>query len=170
MFASAIGGTVAGTEREHGGIHEYAPADVVVLLRQLARSTQDLLAERAKQAHLNTTDLIALIRIADSPGMGGAQLAQMLGMRSSSITELADRLESAGLIRRAPDPGDRRRVLLRGTARGRRTVERAVGPVLFGLMDLVEELDEDTRAAVTDFLLGVAEVLARPAGSGRASS
>jgi DNA-binding MarR family transcriptional regulator len=40
--------------------------------------------------------------------------------RASDSTRLIDRLERAGLAERLPNPSDRRSVLVRATARGRR--------------------------------------------------
>jgi DNA-binding MarR family transcriptional regulator len=43
------------------------------------------------------------------------------------MTNRLDRLEQAGLIRRLPDPGDRRRVAVERTDRGHETWRGAVG-------------------------------------------
>jgi DNA-binding MarR family transcriptional regulator len=43
------------------------------------------------------------------------QLAAETGLTTGAITAVLDRLERAGLARRAPDPGDRRRVLVEPT-------------------------------------------------------
>jgi DNA-binding MarR family transcriptional regulator len=48
-------------------------------------------------------------------------------LSSGAITNRLDRLEQAGLIRRLPDPDDRRGVLVELTAKGRRTYQKAVG-------------------------------------------
>jgi MarR family transcriptional regulator, organic hydroperoxide resistance regulator len=81
---------------------------------------------------LDTTDFIALICATNGEGVTGAQLAQVLGMRSSSVTGLADRPETKGLIARRRHPTDRRTVLLRTTRRSQSTVTRAIGPLLRG--------------------------------------
>jgi DNA-binding MarR family transcriptional regulator len=43
------------------------------------------------------------------------QLAAETGLTTGAITAVLDRLERAGLARRAPDPGDRRRVVVEPT-------------------------------------------------------
>lgn len=50
-----------------------------------------------------------------------AQLAEASQVTRASMTSRLDRLDEAGLITREHDPLDRRRVLVRPTARGRRT-------------------------------------------------
>src|SRR5262245_56264028 len=113
-----------------------SPEELVRRLRMLTRAVQDFLAARAKELGLGTTDLIALIRAANGEGITGAQLARAFGMRSSSVTSLADRLEAKGLIARRPHPTDRRTVLLHASRRGERAVARALGPLLGSLTEL----------------------------------
>ncbi|MGW7105455.1 MarR family winged helix-turn-helix transcriptional regulator [Streptomyces xanthophaeus] len=52
-----------------------------------------------------------------------ADLAPDVGLDRSGVTRRASRLEAAGLVRRAPDPADRRATLLALTDEGERTVE-----------------------------------------------
>ena len=67
----------------------------------------------ARTAGLNATDLQALgVLINEGPASPG-QLAERTGItRGGAITQLIDRLESAGFARRARDTGDRRRVVV----------------------------------------------------------
>ena len=51
-----------------------------------------------------------------------ADLAAEVGLDRSRVSRHASRLEEAGLLRRAPDPADRRSVLLTLTSRGTDTV------------------------------------------------
>ena len=57
-----------------------------------------------------------------SPG----QLAQRLELSSGAMTNRLDRLEQAGLVRRLPDPDDRRGVLVELTDAGRTAWEQSV--------------------------------------------
>jgi DNA-binding MarR family transcriptional regulator len=58
-----------------------------------------------------------------SPG----QLARWADLSSGAMTNRLDRLEEAGLVRRVPDPDDRRGVLVELTAAGRAAWEQSVG-------------------------------------------
>ncbi|TME09669.1 MAG: MarR family transcriptional regulator [Chloroflexi bacterium] len=58
-----------------------------------------------------------------SPG----QLAGDMRLSSGAMTNRLDRLEAAGLIRRLPDPNDRRGQLIEPTAKGHAAWERTVG-------------------------------------------
>ena len=57
-----------------------------------------------------------------SPGA----LAKIEELSTGAMTNRLDRLEEAGLVRRLPDPGDRRAVQVELTDKGRRTWEEAI--------------------------------------------
>ncbi len=58
-----------------------------------------------------------------SPG----QLARRLELTSGAMTARLDRLEEAGLVRRSPDPDDRRGLKIGLTDAGRRKYQEAIG-------------------------------------------
>ena len=66
---------------------------------------------------------MAASRIAARP----AGCAKRMELSSGAMTNRLDRLEEAGLIRRLPDPSDRRGVLVELTDHGRETYRNAVG-------------------------------------------
>ncbi len=55
----------------------------------------------------------------DSGGVRSKELAERLKIAPRSATEVVDALEEKGLVRRSPDPGDRRAVLVALTDHGR---------------------------------------------------
>lgn len=83
--------------------------------------------------------------------MTGAELRRMLGVTSSSISELADRLERGGMITRTRPRPDRRLVVLESTPRGRRVVEGALAPVVAALAAVVRGLTDHELAVVSRF-------------------
>jgi len=58
-----------------------------------------------------------------SPG----RLARLMELSSGAMTNRLDRLEEAGLLRRLPDPDDRRGILVELTSDGKRVYEEAIG-------------------------------------------
>ena len=58
-----------------------------------------------------------------SPG----KLAKIMELSSGAMTNRLDRLEQAGLVRRLPDPDDRRGILVELTPDGKRVYEDAIG-------------------------------------------
>lgn len=90
-------------------------------------------------------------------------LARHLGLDPTLVVSLVDSLEEKGLCERARHPDDRRRHVLRLTAKGRRTYREAralaakVGDQLFAPLDRAE------RAQLTALLRRIMEPLwARP--------
>ena len=61
--------------------------------------------------------------LARSGPRSAADLAPEVGLDRSGVTRRASRLEAAGLVRREPDPADRRATLLTLTDEGEDTVE-----------------------------------------------
>jgi DNA-binding MarR family transcriptional regulator len=147
------------TEADDGHSGSSPAWELVVQLRGLTQGVQDFLAARAKELGLGTTDFIALIRATYGEGATGAQLAQAFGMRSSSVTGLADRLEAKGLIARRPHPTDRRTVLLHATRRGQSTVRRGIGPLVEQVQALADDLDADDRETIATFLRRVDDAI-----------
>jgi DNA-binding MarR family transcriptional regulator len=88
-----------------------------------------------------------------------AELARAIGVRSSSATLLADRLETARLVARNSHPTDRRAVVLRATPTGQSLIAGALGPTLERLARLVAGLGPRQLAAVVRFLNEVAVLL-----------
>jgi DNA-binding MarR family transcriptional regulator len=118
----------------------------------VTRSVQAVLTHLAGQAGLNQSDFQALVRLVAADGMTGAELRRILGVTSSSITELADRLERDGMIARTRRRSDRRLVVFEPTSRGRDAVERALSPVLAAMGTVVGSLAEDDLVIVSRFL------------------
>jgi DNA-binding MarR family transcriptional regulator len=58
-----------------------------------------------------------------SPG----KLARVMELSSGAMTNRLDRMEEAGLLRRLPDPADRRGILVELTPEGKRLYENAIG-------------------------------------------
>jgi DNA-binding MarR family transcriptional regulator len=55
------------------------------------------------------------------------RLAKRMELSSGAMTNRLDRLEEAGLVRRLPDPEDRRSVVVELTDHGRETTKKAIG-------------------------------------------
>ncbi|HEX7099880.1 MAG TPA: MarR family transcriptional regulator [Acidimicrobiia bacterium] len=84
------------------------------LMRAARRASQDGLALHeaiAQSLGLHVTDLRCLEVLQRGPHTAG-ELADEVGLTSGAMTRLLDRLESAGFVRRRPDPDDRRRVVI----------------------------------------------------------
>ena len=70
----------------------------------------------ARRLGVNTTDLHCLNILESRSGLTAGELALEAGLTSGAVTGVVDRLEKAGYARRAPDPGDRRKVKVEVTS------------------------------------------------------
>ena len=90
----------------------------------LANRSIDELDEICRAFDLTHAQYVALwvLCLADDPdaGLPVGAVADGLLNRASDTTRLIDRLERSGLAERLPNPNDRRGVLVRATAAGRR--------------------------------------------------
>ena len=85
-------------------------------------------------------------------GVRLSDLAETLHIAPRSATEVADGLQQRGLVERAPDPGDRRAVLLRPTAEGRRVRAEVDRARTADSEQLFARLSADDRAALARLL------------------
>ena len=144
--------------------HRDPRLQLVHLLRGITVELDLLGAEFAARNNLHPTDLRALIHLLDfdrtgtdaTPGRLGAQL----GLNSSAVTAVIDRLERQGLVGRGHDPRDRRRVLLTVTERATDLGWSFFGPLIGRLVAAQEEFDERELDAVRRFLAATRSVLA----------
>lgn len=79
-----------------------------LLTRQLLRYYDAM----ADQLGLHISDLTCVLILRDRGRAGPGELAIELGLTTGAVSRMINRLERAGLVRRIPDPHDRRRVTI----------------------------------------------------------
>jgi DNA-binding MarR family transcriptional regulator len=84
---------------------------------------------RSRAAELGLSIVQARVLGALREPMAMRALADHIGLEPANMTGVVDRLESAGLVTREPQPGDRRVKLLVLTERGRATRDDIVGRI-----------------------------------------
>jgi DNA-binding MarR family transcriptional regulator len=96
------------------------------LNRRFKRAQNETLAE-FKLDHAEYKLLGFLNRQDETYRSSPGKLARVMELSSGAITNRLDRMEEAGLLRRLPDPADRRGVLVELTPEGKRLYEDAIG-------------------------------------------
>ena len=81
--------------------------------------------------------LSALRRVGAPSRMSATELARWVLLSSGGMTNRLDRMEEAGLVRRRPDPSDRRGVLVELTPHGRKVIDAAIEAHLALYQELV---------------------------------
>lgn len=128
----------------------------VHLLRAVTVQLDLLGAEFAARGGLHPTDVRALIHLLDAgragivatPGWLGAQL----GMNSAAVTALVDRMQRLGLVDRARDAADRRRVLLTVTERAMELGWTFFGPLIARLVGVLDGYGDADLEVIRRFL------------------
>jgi DNA-binding MarR family transcriptional regulator len=93
------------------------------------------------------------------PGLNPSDLTKMVVQSPGGLTKTLRRLEDAGLVRRRPDPADRRALLVVLTDRGRRAAERAQAEIRAYYDELLVDLSPRERAELTSSLRRVLDRL-----------
>jgi DNA-binding MarR family transcriptional regulator len=136
----------------------WAAAEPTWALWEVMRAATDAGHVLAQRLGLPYNDVRALSILAEATDpLGPVELGNRLGMRSASATELVDRLEGTGHIRRVRHPHDRRRVILEMTDTGWHAVMAQLGPLLARFDRVADGLDPEGSATVVGYLRAIAE-------------
>jgi DNA-binding MarR family transcriptional regulator len=121
------------------------------LAKHLDRARRSAFAAHGLQAW--EFDVLSALRRQGPPGRlsPGALLRATL-VTSGTMTNRIDRLAAAGLVRRHPDPQDRRGVLVELTAEGRDRVDAALADLLGSEEALLAGLDPGQRQVLASLL------------------
>jgi DNA-binding MarR family transcriptional regulator len=128
------------------------PADLVGIAHGASRALQRLLIAQSRASALGLLEFLVLARAADGQGVTPGEARRSLGLSTSTMAGLCDRLEEAELVRRHPHPTDGRLVQLRATPKGQRVRDRVLEPILGELGTEAEQLSHTERAVVAAFL------------------
>lgn len=91
-------------------------ADLVQLSQSIARHVYTVPAENPDILYLTRLEGVTMQLIDRHPGMRATELADRLGLRHSNASTALRELERKGMVRREPDPTDRRASLIWPTA------------------------------------------------------
>lgn len=106
-----------------------APMGLVGRLLRVARAADRAVGEGLADQGLRPGwfDVLSALRRAGAPyELTPGALATAVMLSTGGMTKRLDQMEDAGLIARSPDPRDRRGLLIGLTAKGRRSVDRAL--------------------------------------------
>jgi DNA-binding MarR family transcriptional regulator len=132
---------------------------------RLARHVDQAQHERLAALDLKSgwLDVVSALRRSGPPyRLSASALASSTLVSSGGMTSRIDRLEEAGLVSRAPDPGDRRGVLVELTGRGHRVVDTAMDAQLDLGERLLEPLAGDERQALSQLMRKLLVALEHP--------
>ncbi|MEU9357017.1 MarR family transcriptional regulator [Streptomyces sp. NPDC048301] len=126
----------------------------------LAQTSQQDIADRLG---LNTTDLtcVGFLMEASLAGktLAAGDLAEQARLTTGAVTGVINRLEKAGYVRRAPDPGDRRRVRVVMDEGAGERILAVYGPFYARLCTLAEDYGPQEMAVLADWFTRAREAM-----------
>lgn len=102
-------------------------AELAERVEALTISLDRLRATLAHSLGVNTSEFAALSHLSHVEHLTPKEIAELLGVATSSVTYVVDRLEAAGLLARKPHPDDRRSLLVELTDQGVTVITEAYG-------------------------------------------
>ena len=108
---------------------------------------------------INATDLKCLELAVGEDDITPTRLAELTGLTSGAITGVLDRLEKRGIVRREPDPDDRRRLVVRVDPGRAAAITAEYAPFLGATTELLSGWSPAQRTALDTYLTGVAGAL-----------
>jgi MarR family transcriptional regulator, transcriptional regulator for hemolysin len=99
-------------------------------------------AVRAQLPDLTYARCTVLLELEQSEGLNQVTLAHSLDVAPMTLVRLLDRLETANLVSRLPDPHDRRAYLITPTAKAR--------PLIACIHDIIRTIQSETRFGLSD--------------------
>jgi len=123
------------------------------LLLRARAAVAEHVEHRLEPWSLSLAKLRALEQLAAEPeGLPLGQLAERLCCVKSNVTQLVDRLEADGYVRRLPKASDRRCVVAKITGAGRERFESAVVARDEAEREVLERLNGDDRERLVTLL------------------
>ena len=98
--------------------------------------------------------------------LSAGRIAERVSLSQGTVTLILDKLESRGLVSRARDEGDRRKVLVTLTAGGRRVLESAPPLMQAQFIRRFENLSAEQREELVHSLERIAELMHSPEDAG----
>ncbi|MEV0096019.1 MarR family transcriptional regulator [Streptomyces sp. NPDC050738] len=110
--------------------------------------------EFARNLGLSVKDLICFAHVLEADGspVTAGNLAGRAQVTTGAVTGILNRLEGGGFVTRAPDPTDRRRVLVTAVPAAAERVRAVYGPYDALLAELCAEYSPAEMAVVADWL------------------
>ncbi|WP_202637726.1 MarR family winged helix-turn-helix transcriptional regulator [Bailinhaonella thermotolerans] len=126
-------------------------------LRTAYHAVERMRAHGSEGRGLSAGALDVLIRLSTSgQGISIGDLARAAGVSSRNVTGLVDTLERDGLVRRVPDPEDRRSVLAEITPAGQAWIEAFRKPSQLAMRAMFQGFTPEELLAFRDLCLRLA--------------
>lgn len=125
------------------------------LIAGVNRQFEDELREKLRPQGVPIEQSRVLGLIADGQGRPMTELAEQVFVEAPTLTKIIDRMVAQSLVIRAPDPNDRRRVLIYATRRGQALWGKIGGYATEQQKRVLDRLSPGDLARLTEILRGL---------------
>jgi DNA-binding MarR family transcriptional regulator len=147
-------------------------AELIVELLAAVRANQNATDQMddaaARGFGVNRTDARCLDIVEQFGPITAGRLAEMAGLTTGSVTAVIDRLVAKGYLRRVPDPGDRRRVMVELTEELEQLAGRYYGPLAEQAFPFLSRYTNAELELITEFMRTSTAIVERRAREIRA--
>jgi len=133
--------------------------DIEFLLRHVAFIVRKRGREILSNFEITPPQFNALLELVYHGKLTMGELCGRLHLASSTVTDLVDRMERAGLVVRERDPDDRRVVRLRALEKGHDLVETVMKARIDYLHGILHRIDPDERRQLISALRHIHSVM-----------
>ena len=134
---------------------DVSPMGIVGRISRLSLVVEKELESVFAQFGLNhwSFDMLATLRRAGAPyRLSPTELFRSMMVTSGTMTNRIDRLTEKGLVRRVPDPEDRRGILVELTDRGRELIDAALNSHVANEARLLQPLSREEQSTLAALL------------------
>jgi DNA-binding MarR family transcriptional regulator len=135
------------------------PEDLADVFFTVAHRLKRTVNARVQLHGLSMARLRVLFQLMERPAIRMGELSACVDVAPRTMTSTVEAMERDGLVRRRPDPSDRRATIVSITDAGRRSFDEGRRQQASAIADVFEALDLDQRLA----LEGVLDALLRAA-------
>ena len=154
MNPDPVDAILAQWQRERPDL-DVSPMGIIGRMGRLSKHLERAIQETFSDFGLNVGefDVLATLRRSGQPyQLTPTELFNTLMVSSGTMTHRIDRLEQADLVKRIPDPSDRRGTLIQLTNKGFNVIEKAVEAHVANMHRLLSGLEEAERKVLVQLL------------------
>ncbi len=138
---------------------------IATALQRLDREQRRLRTALAAELGISLSEFLAIIALGQNGDLTPKWLGDELGVTTSAMTAMIDRLERGGMVSRHPHPSDRRSVLVTLAPRGEETRDWIYRRYLAVISTATEGIDTETELQTIADLSVISGALAHAVSS-----
>jgi DNA-binding MarR family transcriptional regulator len=133
--------------------------EIIFLIRKLMQGSEIYTKELNKRYNVSAAQLNCLLVLYEHGSMPLSRIAELIFVKSSTLTGVVDRLEEKGLVQRMRNAKDRRVINIELTPSGKKLAKNAPPPIQKRILDGLERLPQREIDKIIDALTKLSEML-----------